>query len=605
MLCLSFKPCFWDKHYPLRDRGSTRRPPGAPAFLTCPAASFAETRQPKQSGTPLRYDFFLYLDDLCLAGTSQAVAQAISTLQAEIRNLGLSVSEDNKCEVIPTAGSQHTVDRHAFPSTFKFITTQCFELLGAPIGTDQFCQQHTRERTNKATKLLSAIGALPDPQVALLLLRYCAGFSKLVYSSRIVPHHAHTDALRDFDLAVRLCFETFTNIDIDDNSWSQATLSTKQSGLGLRGTQQHCSAAALASRSSCYELCQQIDSNHTYDPTDATTPEGPALLVFNANVRAQDRIDLGICDALSQQKLSAAIDTHTFDDLTNPANTTPAHRAHLHLQTAGGAGSWLHALPSENLGLKVDAPLYTTMLQRWLRVPFAASDQFCPLCNGILDTHGDHALTCGCGGDRIKRHNLLRNAFFYLLRGASYNPEAEKPDLLRPRPIVGPAQEDGSPADTTHLDNSDDRRPADVYVPRWSSGIPAAFDFAVTSGLRDDALNDSASGDMSHLTRYEDFKMSYLSTKTQCEEEGMTFIPMVMDACGGGWGKQACKVWTKLAKSLALEAGEQSTTANLFLQRFALILHRENARALRRRFQRLSAPPPPPLPPPLSTEPLD
>eukprot|EP00973_Karenia_brevis_P090811 12404389-Karenia_brevis.AAC.1 len=194
------------------------------------------------------------------------------------------------------------------------------------------------------------------------------------------------------------------------------------------------------------------------------------------------------------------------------------------------------------------------MLQRWLRVPFAALDDFCPLCNGILDRHGDHALTCGCGGDRTKRHNLLRNIFVYLMQRASYHPEAEKPDLLRPRPAAGPTREDGSPVEDTR--NPDGRRPADVYVPRWCSGLPAAFDFAVTSGLREECLSSAAQGNDSHLTNYEDYKCSFMNTKAQCELEGVSFIPMVMDACGGGWGKQARKVWTKLAKNLALDAGE-------------------------------------------------
>ena len=128
------------------------------------------------------------------------------------------------------------------------------------------------------------------------------------------------------------------------------------------------------------------------------------------------------------------------------------------------------------------------MLQRWLRAPFAHDDNHCPLCNSVLDKHGDHALTCCCGGDRTKRHNLLRNTFFFLLQAAGFNPEREAPGLLRPRPVIGSTREDGSPLSTDPDSNADQRRPADVLAPRWRSGIPAAFDVAVTSGLRSDYL---------------------------------------------------------------------------------------------------------------------
>ena len=36
------------------------------------------------------------------------------------------------------------------------------------------------------------------------------------------------------------------------------------------------------------------------------------------------------------------------------------------------------------------------------------------------------------------------------------------------------------------------RRPADIYVPRWDLGGPAALDFVVTSGLRTDLLEQTA-----------------------------------------------------------------------------------------------------------------
>eukprot|EP00973_Karenia_brevis_P072562 10079692-Karenia_brevis.AAC.1 len=75
-----------------------------------------------------------------------------------------------------------------------------------------------------------------------------------------------------------------------------------------------------------------------------------------------------------------------------------------------------------------------------------------------------------------------------------------------------------------------------------------------------------------------------MGTKRQCNEEGMDFIPMIVEASGGGWGKEACRVWTEIAKTNALVSGDpKSSVAMQALQRFSRILHRENARSIVRR----------------------
>ena len=61
--------------------------------------------------------------------------------------------------------------------------------------------------------------------------------------------------------------------------------------------------------------------------------------------------------------------------------------------------------------------------------------------------------------------------------GHCLQPELEKANLLPPRPELHGGAEDGS-------DTSGARRPADVWVPHWNLHGPAAFDLAVTSGLR-------------------------------------------------------------------------------------------------------------------------
>jgi len=110
------------------------------------------------------------------------------------------------------------------------------------------------------------------------------------------------------------------------------------------------------------------------------------------------------------------------------------------------------------------------------------------------------------------------------------------------------------------------------------------LDFAASSGLRADLLAESANDPSAAVVGYEGFKEGYLDTKTACAADGITFIPMVVDACGGGWGPQACAIWKELAKTTALATGELASLVSMRLaQSLSIVLRRENARAVLRR----------------------
>ena len=439
---------------------------------------------------------------------------------------------------------------------------------------------------DKAARVLQALGELPDPQVALQLLRQCASFGKMVFSIRAVPPSFHANAVANFDQQVQACFEQCTGLHPDEDQWAQAALSTKSGGLGLRSLAQHSHSAFLASRSSCLELCRQLDQDHTFDSPNGSdpSPERAAFQAYNFRVNDDDKLlNIG-AEKLSQKVLSDAVDKRSFAQLHHSA--TPSRRTHLSLLCAEGAGAFWHAVPCRAARLDNEPALFVGMLRRWLRIKFSAEDLECPLCDGVLDSYGDHALVCCCGGDRTRRHNLLRNMVYHAAESAKLHPELEKPGLLPHRPMWGSTYESGHSVGEQDSGASA-RRPADVYIPRWRLGPPAAWDFAVTSGLRMDQHVDAVSNPGGITSRYEDFKCSHGDTRSECQAQGITFIPMVMEAVGGGWGKSARCVWSELAKTSALANGEletNTTCAVMLQQRLSMTLHRENARACLRRF---------------------
>ena len=74
---------------------------------------------------------------------------------------------------------------------------------------------------------------MPDPQVALQLLRHSSSYTKLSYSMRVKPPSLHLQALQDFDEAARLTLEQIGGLQLTDGAWRQAGLRVAVGGLGL------------------------------------------------------------------------------------------------------------------------------------------------------------------------------------------------------------------------------------------------------------------------------------------------------------------------------------------------------------------------------------
>ena len=185
-----------------------------------------------------------------------------------------------------------------------------------------------------------------------------------------------------------------------------------------------------------------------------------------------------------------------------------------------------------------------------------------------MDTRGHHASLCGSGGDRTCRHHAARNIVADAANTAGLRPEIEKPDLLPPSP------DDLDP---------NRRRPADVYLPNWRDGRPAALDLAITSPHRHDMRDSAPMAPGMAATEYEKTKRSHLNTAALCEQQGFAFVPVVGEP-SGGWGPSAMCVFKSLARAAALRTGSSEGIAlRGILQRLCTSVRKARARALLRR----------------------
>ena len=108
--------------------------------------------------------------------------------------------------------------------------------------------------------------------------------------------------------------------------------------------------------------------------------------------------------------------------------------------------------------------IYRTAVARLLGQPVFSSPAPCPLCEQTMDPLGDHPLCCNKSGDRITRHNRLRNLVFKLADTGLLAPELEKLGIL-------------GVTDKTR------RRLGNVSIKSWSFRRGLAIDVAVIHPL--------------------------------------------------------------------------------------------------------------------------
>ena len=186
-----------------------------------------------------------YIDDGVVAGPITAIARVLAIIQDHGPPLGLYINIA-KCELFSLS------DLTSFPDEIKRSNVTHFEILGAPIGDLVFCAKFVAQKQSEASKLLlqlEAVGSI-NPQVALLLLRQCGSYYRLVHLSRNTPPLLVKEAFVLFDDRVQQSISECTAVDASASTWQQAQLSLKRErgrGLGLRHLSCHSPAAYIAS----------------------------------------------------------------------------------------------------------------------------------------------------------------------------------------------------------------------------------------------------------------------------------------------------------------------------------------------------------------------
>ena len=156
-------------------------------------------------------------------------------------------------------------------------------------------------------------------------------------------------------------------------------------------------------------------------------------------------------------------------------------------------------------------------------------------------------------GERIVRHDHLRNALFNTCSQACLGPTKEVRDLI----------------------TGSDARPADLFIPNWSQGQDTALDVTVVNPLQVTMIHHASHSQGYALTKSFDRKMS--KHGEPCRQMGVVFTPLPMETLGG-WHDVTVQEIRKIGSALSRQTGgEEGEVIRHIVQRMSILLIKGNA----------------------------
>ena len=362
-----------------------------------------------------------YLDDGTLVGPPGSLATALHIVESVGPSIGLHLNHGKSLLHVP---GNCEVSENPLPSDIP-ISKDGFCLLGCPIGPPSFCEEILQGRVSKIKETLKIVHDMGDSQLETAILRSCLALPKVTYVLRTCPPSHIVSATREFDMAIREALEGILGGPCPEWSWLKPSLPSSRGGINLRSAAAHAPAAFIASTTSCKELVEGI-LGHSPSPSQHLQ----ALATLSASASRPDWQQLDDVDVpLHQHHLSFAIDEAVHHQLFSSAPSVRA-RALANSTSLSHAGSWLNGVPSAALGLWLQDKEFRSCLRYWLGIPLHSAPFSCPECHRTADEFGYHQVGCAGNGDRIARHNALRDVLFVAAQSAALAPSREASGIV-------------------------------------------------------------------------------------------------------------------------------------------------------------------------------
>ena len=251
--------------------------------------------------------------------------------------------------------------------------------------------------------------------------------------------------------------------------------------------------------------------------------------------------------------MSTRVDKNNVQKFLKHTSESVRDRARVNSLGLPNSGAWLNVLPSPSFGLHLKAAEFVVCVKYRLGLQIFPYEGMCVACPAVSETSGDHAASCGWGGERTYRHDAIRDCLFSTCVQACLGPTREDRALIPGRQA----------------------RPADIYLPSWSGGLDTALDITVINPLQQTLMDRSAANPGHALQVAFDRKMSRHGE--DCRTAGIAFMPLPLDTLGA-WGESTVREVKKMGSFLArLTGGEESEIIRHLIQRVSITLMKVNA----------------------------
>jgi hypothetical protein len=399
-----------------------------------------------------------------------------------------------------------------FPPDVIRVEKDGIDLLGAPLGSNDFANKIVIERVEKISRAMDLLDNLNHPQYQLLLLRYCVGMPRFGYSLRTADPEAISEAIRLFDEKVDEVLFKIIGKGLDKKRRALAGLPVRMGGLGIPRAADIAASAFLGSLVDTKELqmavCQETAAlddalDHYIDIYNNTHPTVPRV--------CPNSIILEI--GKSQSHLTEQVHEDTLNRLKEWKE--PSFKATILGCMAERSGKWTDLFPNKHRGLFMPAVAFSAALKYRLGLDIFNSQNKCSKCSRMVDTRGHHIATCP--SIHVGHHNNIRN----LIRD-----EAARAHL---QPVL-------EPTGLLFGSDRDHERPADVMIPDYKGGMTLCLDVTIVDsfGHLDQVIAPPHGEEPKpgfNAKRAADLKMK--KYENIVKDHGMTFLPFAMESLGG------------------------------------------------------------------------
>ncbi len=421
----------------------------------------------------------------------------IRQLEAAAGKVGLRLNHD-KCEVFGlSAATRQIWDKSGLMFTVRAVEEAT--LLGAPIhtsGVDSALMAKCSQLESVLPRLMKMAA-----HEAFFLLRSCFAVPRLLYLLRTAPCSSSPGTIRLDDI-IKGALTSICNIKLDADSWAQASLPVRWGGIGVRSTVDLAPSAFLSS------LHASSPSIQVLLPSWTTQDADPSLLeaLTHWSARGGTSAPVGP-DRLVQRKWDDGVCSAKADSLLQRADKV--NRARLLASVAPGSGSWLSALPSANLGLRLGNQELRIAVGLRVGAPLVRPHRC--VCGAEVTQDGHHGLACRRSAGRHQRHALANDVIVRAIRSVDVHAELEPSRLLR----------------------SDGKRPDGATLDPWKHGQYLVWDFTCPDTLAPSHLNQSSLATGSAASAAESRKRSKYAELSS--SGNYRFAPIAIETLGA-WG---------------------------------------------------------------------